>query len=382
MGSSLSKVRDGAPLRVTAAGACPEGSKSLNNEQYLSFTITIPRPSAWFRPKSFDGRASTASLIPTIFRTVKNAPLPERQAYFRFLDLPLEIRFMIYEEVLVVGKVFYTPTDYDLSNGERCDNYQSFKKPELQLLKVCKRIHAEAEPIYLAKNLFVLPVDWFKHSPFRSPGGTSSSRFLFSEAGLSLIKNVSLGIDFEVCRTSWDKFNNYYWTISRNEWHSFASKRPFAKLTQQEKLEEMHEALEVNRQFDWGFIEDKLSNFRTTLNYVELDFTNIYCLLGECRPMDMVDIGYWISTLDPSTLIVKGLCSRAEREQFIAIARRRGLTHQNLRIQHGLRFVKRSDKSQWDSYMAETPDPSCKDDGESCEGEVDTDEEGMDSDEE
>lgn len=78
--------------------------------------------------------------------------------------LPPEIRQRIYEDILVVGKVFpYTlgesydeyECDYDDELTER--ELACYEAPEVGLLLVCKTIHAEAEPLLYRRNTFVLP---------------------------------------------------------------------------------------------------------------------------------------------------------------------------------------------------------------------------------
>lgn len=78
--------------------------------------------------------------------------------------LPPEIRQRIYEEILVVGKVFpYTLSesynendcDYDASLTPR--ERGGYEAPTIALLLVCKAIHSEAEPVLYRQNKFVLP---------------------------------------------------------------------------------------------------------------------------------------------------------------------------------------------------------------------------------
>ena len=130
----------------------------------------------------------------------------------------MEVRFLIYEEVLVVGRVFYTPTEEEADNSGRMANHTLFRKPELQLLRVCQQIHDEAEPIYLKNNLFVLPSSWYQCLPFDSQLEASRiNRYLFSAAGLKYIRNLSIAVDQGVVSALWD-VGNYsfaFWTRAR-----------------------------------------------------------------------------------------------------------------------------------------------------------------------
>jgi hypothetical protein len=115
----------------------------------------------------------------------------ETQA-FRFLDLPTELRVEIYEYVVVVGKIFYTPDWYDKREGPvrfyKCDEYAV---PSLQLLRVCKQVRHEAENVYATKNLFILPYQFADAEPF-TVLPMRGIRPLFSQAVVKKMKNLSV----------------------------------------------------------------------------------------------------------------------------------------------------------------------------------------------
>jgi hypothetical protein len=75
----------------------------------------------------------------------------------RFLDLPVELRIQVYEYLVVVGNVLYTPEWYEWQEGVRFNGFPAYEKPSLRFLSVCKQIRQEAEHEYFSKNLFVLP---------------------------------------------------------------------------------------------------------------------------------------------------------------------------------------------------------------------------------
>jgi hypothetical protein len=80
--------------------------------------------------------------------------------HFRFLELPPEIRNLIYEEIHFVGQIYF-PSKDAIGGWERCS--WNYEKAQLALLRVCKQVHDEAEPLYLSKNLFLLPVKFFEY---------------------------------------------------------------------------------------------------------------------------------------------------------------------------------------------------------------------------
>lgn len=76
------------------------------------------------------------------------------EQYFRFLELPREIRDAIYESCLVVGRVLIKKPACIVIDDMRLDAPSS--RPDLQLLLCSKQVYHEAVEIYLSKNLFVL----------------------------------------------------------------------------------------------------------------------------------------------------------------------------------------------------------------------------------
>lgn len=74
-----------------------------------------------------------------------------RSMPFRLMDLPTEVRVAIYAELVVVGKVHYTPQRYDELNGRRFREPERYRKPELSILRVSKQVRDEAEDLYLSR---------------------------------------------------------------------------------------------------------------------------------------------------------------------------------------------------------------------------------------
>lgn len=107
------------------------------------------------------------------------------------LALSTELRCQIYERLVVIGKVFYTPEQYSIRNEKRLKDSKAYKTPELSILRVCKQVHNEAEDIYLSSNFFVLP-DFFACKEFSYHERWFLKRPLFSSAAPKLVKKVSL----------------------------------------------------------------------------------------------------------------------------------------------------------------------------------------------
>lgn len=228
----------------------------------------------------------------------------------RLLRLPVELRCLIYEHVLVVGKVFFRNSvkPQCIRDDPARNDQQYYEKPTLALLRVCKTIHEEAEPIYLSYNLFVLPLRWQLQTPFKSEDDLKSmnslrfkDRQLFSVCGLQFVRNISFAIDRRDLATTEELgFNHRDWKFGEYNLYEPG-----------ERLRALHEyglgklSSDVLSPYvrSWSHIANALEMFAEardrdskSMKYVEIDYSNAFCSMGCCRPRYLFEFD-WVSDL-------------------------------------------------------------------------------------
>jgi hypothetical protein len=258
---------------------------------------------------------------------------------FRFLDLSAETRLQVYEHLVVVGKVFYSPDDFTLQNEDRFRDWTLYRKPELQLLRVCKQIHDEAEKVYLSKNLFVLPDFFHFRNPInldilQPPGHIPFPEMpLVSNAASKLLKNIS--ISFNVRQPTPNMMTHSKLEHLGPVWPG----QPFKDMAPEKRVGLAHcrasqflgdawnQAARCLTDFlappnedgfeDNGSDEDKDNDrpkVRNLLN-LEIDLTKTYCPIGCCRLG--VHVALLFAKLRPRNVTVIGLRTEQEQNAFL-----------------------------------------------------------------
>ena len=72
--------------------------------------------------------------------------------HFELLDLLAEFRAVIYEMVLVISKIFFTP-DSGVWHSSACFKERDLYHESAQPLRVCKLWHKGMELVYLSENI-------------------------------------------------------------------------------------------------------------------------------------------------------------------------------------------------------------------------------------
>jgi len=240
---------------------------------------------------------------------------------FRFLDLPVELRLSVYGHLVLVGKVFYTPDAYSVATKKRFKNWKLYHAPSLQVLRVCKQVHAEAEQLYLSKNLFVLPDFCYLREPFRNPANASATgfndripfqeRWLFSRNALRYLKN--LVISFNTRQPSpvtlgpdWTRYERIG-AIAGYDAMDETARRDYAHDHACEGL------LDI-----WVYMVEALrDNLTSDLAYLEIDVTNCYCPLGCCRMLDGCYEMLPFRRGTPKQTVFNGVRNQAEEHEIL-----------------------------------------------------------------
>jgi hypothetical protein len=258
----------------------------------------------------------------------------------------------------VIGKVFYTPNKWDRNNQVRFDDWELYRTPQVQLLRVCKQIHGEAEQVYLSKNLFVLPTEFTEYAPFKDNVSRSrGSRSLFSINAFDCVRNLS----FAIC------------TRQDNPLSIPRTWPPADRLTLQstngtKRIVLAHNFTVCKVDDYWSVVLSDLYYFRIDFDYLEFDFTNAFCPTGCCRMIDLPDDYQVLKHLSPKCTVVLGLdWDKEETARFLDDASVcTELPVREVERKWGLRFGTENE-DRWAKWKIEGPPTDQKTDDKATE---------------
>jgi hypothetical protein len=127
------------------------------------------------------------------------------------------------------------------------------------------------------------------------------------------------------------------------------------RLTDAERREQVHTLQNGNDWYDWGQVQLNLRKFETTMEYVEVDFSDAYSTCGCCRLLPAC-IDRWILRLKPKVLIVSGLLAGEEADFQCETAHNstlRQYTPDVLKARYGLHFLQPGEITQWEAYQVD-----------------------------
>ena len=239
----------------------------------------------------------------------------ERLTMATFLDLPLEVRNMIYEYCLVKDSTLVPFKEfYPLLHND-----SAFRKdlPTVALLLVNKTIEAEAAAIPYGKNVWRVSVNITYLTPVLSPPIPGPLSYLWKHRG-NLFKNVIV---------VFDQRDAYSMEVITDTLITNFNQR---LQTPEQRRNKMHDQIKSNVRFYWGLKFDFVSHM-TSIRSLTLDVKLAFCHMGCCRTEAlqwMLDVfsarfnlgdhhTYLRQLLDAGLQItVKGIWKDAEKDVF------------------------------------------------------------------
>lgn len=225
---------------------------------------------------------------------------------FRLLELPKEIRLLIYEYAVVPGTItlrFDATAEDSATNGERYNGIDAPIYGDTQLFCVSKQIKEEALPLYLAKNLFIWPVVNTSYLQlYTFPDGV-----IYGSNASKYLRHLSIsfdyrGIDAHLCAATWLEL----------------AKRPWVQQLQP-GLRPLHAHVLADAFMYgvWIAVGRGLAQF-SRLHRLSVSFEKTYCTWGCCRrfekAVNLLFLEDWESA--PKVIEIRGLENEEEREYF------------------------------------------------------------------
>jgi hypothetical protein len=179
------------------------------------------------------------------------------------MDLPIELRKVIYELCLVKGTVYPMPRPkYD----HRYDNMEPFEKPEWALLAVNQQIRIEASEILLKQNHFVISYEYdAMDNIWVAYADSVCEEEPLTLPSLARYNLKSVSITFDVRGIFVDAINVA----------DAGSGCQSADMTDGERIHAAHEGVE-----DHYLIWEHMATTFDRAEFLQVDISNAYCPLG------------------------------------------------------------------------------------------------------
>lgn len=227
-----------------------------------------------------DGKSCTSyaqrffsEAMPTLAAVLESKPDPPPEP-FRFLDLPAELRDVVYDICMTRGKVFIRPRP---RRDGRYTGFEDFERPDWPLLLVSHQVRQEAAKVFMSRNHFVLSHDICSTTLLlSSPGETRlrSDPYLLKRLAQRHMRSVSVTLDIRSFIEDPLSFASSVGEELRRVWPG-----SLQNLTTDERALEFHHRCALLND-SWGY---QCASF-TNVDHLEVDITNCICPIG-CHRM-------------------------------------------------------------------------------------------------